>query len=109
MRSTTPLPPSGMHWSQKTSTCRDHFVKALKTYTLGLKWKEAGSEKPSTGTEIENVVLAAALQEKDEFKKWCDSRIRQGKQGGSSKIHKDGWSPQRSVCRQAIFQTLPMD
>ncbi len=85
------------------------MFNALKTDTLGLKWKEAGSEYPSPGTEIKNDVLAAALQEKDEFKKWCDSRIRQGKQGGSPKIHKDGWSPQRSVCRQAIFQTLPLD
>jgi hypothetical protein len=109
MRSTTPLPPCVMRWSQKTSTCRDHWVKALKTFTLGFKWKETDSEKPCTGTEIKNDVLAAALQEKDEFKKRCDSRIRQGKQGGSPKIHKDGWSPQRSVCRQAIFQTLPLD
>jgi ankyrin repeat protein len=45
------------------------LVKALKTYTLGLKWEGTGSEKQSTGTEIENDVLAAALQEKVEFKK----------------------------------------
>ncbi len=44
-------------------------VKTLKTYTLGLKWEEAGSDKPSTGTEIKNDVLAAALQQKVEFKK----------------------------------------
>ncbi len=36
---------------------------------LGLKWKEAGSDKPSTGTEIQNELLAAALQKKIEFKK----------------------------------------
>ena len=35
----------------------------------GLKWKEAGSEKPSTGTEIKNEFLAAALLERVEFKK----------------------------------------
>jgi hypothetical protein len=37
--------------------------------TSHLKWKNVGSEKPSTGTEIKNVLLAAALQEKVEFKK----------------------------------------
>ena len=38
--------------------------------TLGLKWKEAGSEKPPTGgSEIKNELLAAALQKKVEFKK----------------------------------------
>jgi hypothetical protein len=36
---------------------------------LGLKWKEAGSKKPSTGTEIQNKLLAAALQKQVEFKK----------------------------------------
>ena len=36
---------------------------------LGLKWKEAGSNKPSTGTEIKNKLLAAALQKQVEFKK----------------------------------------
>ncbi len=35
---------------------------------LGLKWKETGSEKPATGTEIKSKLLAAALQEKVEFK-----------------------------------------
>jgi hypothetical protein len=44
---------------------------------LGLKWKEAGSEKPSTGTEIKNELLAAALQKKVEFKKeeWEDFKV----------------------------------
>ncbi len=37
--------------------------------TLGLKWKEAGYQKPSTGTEIKNELLAAALQRKVEFQK----------------------------------------
>jgi len=37
-----------------------HYYAAL---TLGLKWKETGSEKPS-GTEIKNELLAAALQTK---------------------------------------------
>jgi hypothetical protein len=37
--------------------------------TLGLKWKEAGCEKPSQGTEIKNELLSAALQKKNEFKK----------------------------------------
>ena len=38
---------------------------------LGLKWKAVGPEKPSTeaGTEIKNLLLAAALQEKVDFKK----------------------------------------
>jgi hypothetical protein len=36
---------------------------------LGLKWKETGSKKPSTGTEIKNKLLAAALQKQVEFKK----------------------------------------
>jgi hypothetical protein len=37
--------------------------------SLGLKWKEAGFEKPSTGAEINNELLAAALQKKVEFSK----------------------------------------
>jgi hypothetical protein len=40
-----------------------------KMVASGLKWKEAGSEKPSTGTEIKNELLAAALLERVEFKK----------------------------------------
>ncbi len=44
---------------------------------LGLKWKEAGSEKPSTGTEIKNELLAAALQKKVEFKKEEWEKLRQ--------------------------------
>jgi hypothetical protein len=35
---------------------------------LGLKWTEAGSEKPSTGTDIKNDLLAAALQKQVECK-----------------------------------------
>ena len=34
---------------------------------LGSKWKEAGSERPSWGTEIKNESLAAALQSKQTF------------------------------------------
>ena len=46
-------------------------------YVSPLKWKEAGSEKPSTGTEIKNGPLAAALQEQVELKKgeWADLQI----------------------------------
>ena len=40
-----------------------------KEMSLGLKWKEAGSEKPSTGTEIKNNLPVAALQKEVEFKK----------------------------------------
>ena len=36
---------------------------------LGFKWKETGSEKPATGTEIKNELLAEALQKQVEFKK----------------------------------------
>jgi len=45
--------------------------------SLGLKWKEAGSEKPATGTEIKHALLAAALQEKVEFKKeeWAKFKV----------------------------------
>jgi hypothetical protein len=42
---------------------------ANKKSTLGLKWKDAGHEQPSTGTEIKNELLAAALQKKVKFKK----------------------------------------
>jgi hypothetical protein len=46
------------------------FVRGWSTTpTTRLKWKDVGSEKPSTGTEIKNVLLAAALQKKIEFKK----------------------------------------
>jgi Ca2+-binding EF-hand superfamily protein len=45
------------------------FVRGWSTTsTAHLKWKDVGSEKPSTGTEIKNEPLAAALQEKVEFK-----------------------------------------
>jgi hypothetical protein len=57
-------------------------------YVSPLTWKEAGSEKPSTGTEIKNDLLAAALEEveftKDEWDKFqvahlsSDSYIRAG-------------------------------
>jgi hypothetical protein len=40
-----------------------------KEMALGLKWNEAGSEKPTTGTEIKNELLVAALQKQVEFKK----------------------------------------
>jgi hypothetical protein len=47
--------------------------------TLGLKCKQTGSEKPATGTEIKNELLASALQEKEnvEFKKeeWDKFRV----------------------------------
>jgi hypothetical protein len=33
-----------------------------------LKWKDVGCKKPSSGTEIKNVLLAAALLTKVEFK-----------------------------------------
>jgi hypothetical protein len=36
----------------------------LGDHSLGLKWKEAGSEKPSKGAEIKNELLAAALEHK---------------------------------------------
>jgi CHAT domain-containing protein len=41
---------------------------AQEGQALGLKWKEAGSEKPCTGTEIKNDLLAAVLQKQVEFK-----------------------------------------
>jgi hypothetical protein len=52
-------------------------VDKRKHGALGLKWKEAGSEKPSAGTEIKNEFLAAALQKKIEFKKeeWEDFQV----------------------------------
>jgi hypothetical protein len=34
---------------------------------LGFKWKVTGSEKPTTGTEIKNVLLAEALKNNVEF------------------------------------------
>ena len=37
--------------------------------TLGLKWNEIGTEKPPTGTEIQNEALASALVEKVQFTK----------------------------------------
>jgi hypothetical protein len=47
--------------------------------TLGLKWKQTGSEKPATGTEIKNALLASALQgkKKVDFKKeeWHKFRV----------------------------------
>jgi hypothetical protein len=53
-----------------------NFCKVFCCEGQGLKWKEAGqalkwkeAKKPSTGTEIENELLAAALQNQVEFKK----------------------------------------
>jgi hypothetical protein len=46
--------------------------------SLGLKWKEAGSEKPYPGTEIENEPLAEALQkqvEKQPFQKQVEKQV----------------------------------
>jgi hypothetical protein len=53
------------------------FIQAQDSNTLALKWKEAGSEKPSAGTEIKNELLAAALQTKVEFKKeeWAKFQV----------------------------------
>jgi hypothetical protein len=45
-----------------------HILQVPAT-SLGLEWKEAGSEKPSMGAEIYNELLAAALQKKVEFSK----------------------------------------
>jgi hypothetical protein len=40
-----------------------HQIRSRAT-DARLKWKEAGSEKPSKGTEIKNELLAAALEHK---------------------------------------------
>ncbi len=74
---------------------------ANKKSTLGLKWKDAGHEKPSTGTEIKNELLAAALQKKVKFKKeeWekfqvaklcIDSYIKAG-----NRYFKPAWTKER--------------
>ena len=63
--------------------CPDTGMKAAidrmnsDLYVSPLTWKEAGSEKPSTGTEIENGPLSAALQDKVDFKReeWEDFRV----------------------------------
>jgi hypothetical protein len=52
----------------------------------GLKWKDVGSEKPSTGTEIENELLAAALQKQVEFKREEWKKIHAGKLSSDSYI-----------------------
>ncbi len=55
---------------QQHSKAEQHTPLALALArahkSLGLKWKEAGSEKPCAGTEIENEPLAAALQKQVE-------------------------------------------
>ena len=43
--------------------CRDHFIQSVP----GVKWKDVGSQKPSTGTEIQNKVLALELQRRLDF------------------------------------------
>ena len=48
----------------------DFFVPLFQQVAeLGLKWKEYGSEKSSTGSEINNQLLVSALQKKIEFKR----------------------------------------
>jgi hypothetical protein len=76
-----------LDWEQLSEFTRSFFSHssfksassqtADHTTTLGLKWKEAGSKKPSTGTEINSKLLAAALQKKVEFKKeeWEDLKV----------------------------------
>ncbi len=76
-----------LEWEQLSDVTRSFFshssIKSASSQTsdhttiFGLKWKEAGSEKPSTGTEIKNELLAAAVQEKVEFKKeeWEDFKV----------------------------------
>jgi len=76
-----------LDWEQLSEFTRSFFSHssfksassqtADHTTTLGLKWKEAGSKKPSTGTEINSKLLAAALQKKVEFKKeeWNDLKV----------------------------------
>jgi hypothetical protein len=56
-------------WSIYSTTS---FPQEDSTATQGvmhLQWEHVGSEKPSTGTEIMNELLAAALQDKVQFKK----------------------------------------
>ena len=51
-----------------TLTCVRHTQPLLWfPRALGLKWKEAGSEKPLTGAEIKSAALSAALQAKIDF------------------------------------------
>ena len=58
------LVPSLLLPEQQKNQVNDHRAESL-----GLKWKDTGSEQPCTGTEIKNELLAAALGEKVEFKK----------------------------------------
>jgi GTPase SAR1 family protein len=61
---------NGMHHLYLSRYCVYLLVFDMQwLLPLGLKWKDAGSKKPSTGAEIKNELLAAALQEKDEFTK----------------------------------------
>jgi hypothetical protein len=65
-------PPSD--WEKARDGILMPCIRASATHpsdqtAVGLKWKEAGSEIPSTGTEINSELLAAALQKKVEFKK----------------------------------------
>ena len=39
----------------------------LNPKSLGLRWREMGSEKPDTGTEIRNTALGTALRDKMKF------------------------------------------
>ncbi len=45
------------------------FLACEVNTSIGLKWKEVGFEKPSSGTEIKDELLAEALQKQVEFKK----------------------------------------
>ena len=61
---------NGMHHLYLSRYCVFLLVFNMQwLLPLGLKWKDSGSEKPSTGVEIKNELLAAALLEKDEFTK----------------------------------------
>ena len=54
---------------KRTMTRSSAHILQVPATSLGLKWKEAGSERPSTGAEINNELLAAALSKKVEFNK----------------------------------------
>ena len=61
----------------------------------GLRWKEAGADRPSSGAKIHNEALASALQEKCEFSpsEWCEFEVGDLSFDSYVKVGDGYWKP----------------
>ena len=60
---------------EEAKVLNDHFIQLIQVQivgdlweqTLGARWEKVGFERPKTGSEISNAMLATALEAKQEF------------------------------------------